>query len=109
VTIDATAALLERVFPAVPRISRPEYLHRLYEDSPMGPVVESNLDDEQGRGGHYALTPLELTSDGAPLVGALSLNTVVRESPLNLIYRDLRGSARPGPFARFELLDFDAC
>ena len=78
-TIDATAALLERVFPDASRISRPEYLRWLYEDSPFGPVIEANLDDEEGRAGHYALVPLDLTDDGAPRAGALSLNTAVDE------------------------------
>ncbi len=78
-TIDATAALLAQVFPDAPRIARPDYLRWLYESSPAGPVVEANLDDEQGRAGHYALVPLDLANDGAPLAGALSLNTAVHE------------------------------
>jgi GNAT superfamily N-acetyltransferase len=78
-TIDATAALLRHVFPGAPRIAHADYLRWLYQSSPMGPVVEANLDDEHGRAGHYALMPLDLTSDGAPLAGALSLNTAVHE------------------------------
>lgn len=78
-TIDATAALLERVFPDANRISRPEYLRWLYEDSPFGTVIEANLDDDAGRAGHYALVPVALTADGAPYAGALSLNTAVDE------------------------------
>lgn len=77
-TIDPTAALLEQVFPGT-RISRPDYLRWLYEQSPFGPVVETNLDDEQGRAGHYAVTPLELSVDGAPQRAGLSLNTAVHE------------------------------
>src|SRR4249920_2814311 len=77
--IDATAALLERVFPDAPRISQPGYLRWLYEDSPFGPAIEANLDDNEGRAGHYALVPIALTNDGAPCAGALSLNTAVDE------------------------------
>ena len=76
-TIDATATLLERVFPDAPRISRPEYLRWLYEDSPFGSVIEANLDDSEGRAGHYAVVPVDLADDGARRAGALSLNTAV--------------------------------
>lgn len=79
VTIEATAALLARVFPDADRISRPEYLRWLYESSPFGPVIEANIDDEEGRAGHYALVPIALTSSGAEWAGALSLNTAVDE------------------------------
>jgi GNAT superfamily N-acetyltransferase len=78
-TIDATAALLRSTFPDATRISAPEYLRWLYEDSPFGPVVEANLDDEQGRAGHYAVVPIGLVSDGVECRGALSLNTAVDE------------------------------
>jgi hypothetical protein len=79
VTIDATAELLARVFPHAPRISRPDYLRWLYLESPFGRVVETNLDDEQGRAGHYALVPIALVDGGGPCAGALSLNTAVDE------------------------------
>jgi GNAT superfamily N-acetyltransferase len=79
VTIEATAALLARVFPDAHRIARPEYLRWLYEASPFGPVVEANLDDGRGRAGHYALVPIALTADGASQTAALSLNTAVDE------------------------------
>ncbi|HEY2715548.1 MAG TPA: hypothetical protein VGI73_04930 [Solirubrobacterales bacterium] len=78
-TIDATAALLRATFPDASRISAPEYLHWLYEESPFGPVIEANLDDEQGRAGHYAAVPIALVSDGVECRGALSLNTAVDE------------------------------
>lgn len=78
-SIEATADLLQRVFPDAQRVSQPRYLRWLYEDSPFGPAIEANLDDEQGRAGHYALVPLALTSDGADYAGALSLNTAVDE------------------------------
>jgi GNAT superfamily N-acetyltransferase len=78
-TIDATATLLERTFPDTPRISQPQYLRWLYEESPFGAVIEANLDDEQGRAGHYALVPVALSSDGSEVPGALSLNTAVDE------------------------------
>src|ERR1700742_3781657 len=78
-TIEEPAALLRRPFPEAPRISEPRYLRWLYEESPFGAVVEANLDDEQGRAGHYAVVPIELVSDGAECPGALSLNTAVDE------------------------------
>ena len=76
--IAPTAALLAEVFPGT-RVSRPDYLRWLYEQSPFGLVIEANLDDELGRAGHYAVVPIALTRDGAPLDGALSLNTAVHE------------------------------
>jgi hypothetical protein len=76
--IAATAALLGDVFPGT-RVSRPDYLAWLYEESPFGPVIESNLDDEMGRAGHYAVVPIAMIRDGAPFEGALSLNTAVHE------------------------------
>lgn len=78
-TVDATAALLGRVFPDAPRLARPEYLRWLYEDSPFGPVIEANLDDAEGRAGHYALVPTALAAADEPRAGALSLNTAVDE------------------------------
>lgn len=78
-TVDATAALMRRAFPEATRISAPEYLRWLYEDSPFGSVIEANLDDEQGRAGHYAVVPIDLVSDGVECRGALSLNTAVDE------------------------------
>lgn len=78
-TIEATAALLQRVFPDAARISQPAYLHWLYEESPFGRVIEANIDDNEGRAGHYALVPLTLISDGVEYRGALSLNTAVDE------------------------------
>jgi hypothetical protein len=76
--ISKTAALLAEVFPGS-GISQPEYLRWLYEQSPFGPVIETNLDDELGRAGHYALVPITLTRDGADRSAALSLNTAVHE------------------------------
>ncbi len=77
-TIASTAALLAEVFPGT-RVSRPDYLRWLYEESPFGVAIEANLDDELGRAGHYALVPITLVQDGTPLDGALSLNTAVHE------------------------------
>lgn len=77
--VEATSALLARVFPDAQRISRPAYLRWLYEQSPFGPVIEANRDDDRGRAGHYALVPIALVADGAPRAGALSLNTAVDE------------------------------
>ncbi len=77
-TIAATAALLAEVFPGA-RVSRPDYLVWLYEESPFGQAIETNLDDELGRAGHYAVVPIAMTRDGVPFAGALSLNTAVHE------------------------------
>jgi len=76
--IPATAALLAEVFPGSD-ISQPEYLRWLYEKSPFGPVIETNLDDERGRAAHYALVPIALSRDRAEHRAALSLNTAVHE------------------------------
>lgn len=77
-TISQTATLLAEVFPGSD-ISQPEYLRWLYEQSPFGPAIETNLDDERGRAGHYALVPIALTRDGIDRSAALSLNTAVHE------------------------------
>src|SRR5947207_9545516 len=75
-SLEATAALLGTVFPGS-RVARGDYLSWLYEDSPLGGVIEMNLDDELGRAGHYALVPIDLVDDGVSVAGALSLNTAV--------------------------------
>jgi hypothetical protein len=76
--ISQTSGLLAEVFPGA-YISQPEYLKWLYEQSPFGQVIETNLDDGRGRAGHYALVPIVLTRDGVEHSGALSLNTAVHE------------------------------
>lgn len=77
-TIEATAGLLEEVFPGT-RTARPDYLRWLYVESPFGEAIEANSDDDAGRAGHYAIVPIDLVADGAPRRGALSLNTAVSE------------------------------
>jgi Acetyltransferase (GNAT) domain len=77
-SISQTATLLADVFPGSD-ISQTEYLRWLYEQSPFGGVIETNLDDELGRAGHYALVPITMTRDGVELSAALSLNTAVHE------------------------------
>ncbi|MGO8906720.1 MAG: hypothetical protein ACLQMH_14035 [Solirubrobacteraceae bacterium] len=77
-TVAPTAALLATVFPGA-HTARADYLEWLYQDSPFGPVVETNLDDDHGRIGHYAVVPIALTQDGVPRQAALSLNTAVHE------------------------------
>jgi len=76
--LEPTAALLSAVFPGS-HISRPEYLRWLYRESPFGPVIESNLDDDEGRAAHYALVPVTISRDGHDYPAALSLNTAVHE------------------------------
>ncbi len=77
-TTAKTAALLAQVFPGA-RVARPEYLKWLYETSPFGEVIETNLDDEHGRAGHYALVPIVLSRDGVDHRAALSLNTAIHQ------------------------------
>lgn len=74
--LGATAELLRQVFPGS-RIGDITYLHWLYVKSPFGAVIESNLDDDHGRAGHYALVPITLRSADEVMAGALSLNTAV--------------------------------
>ncbi len=73
-----TAALLAEVFPGSP-VASVEYLRWLYEQSPFGPVIQTNVDDDRGRAGHYALVPITLARDGEDYRGALSLNTAVHQ------------------------------
>ena len=54
-------------------VANVEYLRWLYQESPFGPVIETNLDDERGRAGHYALVPITLARDGVDHPAALSL------------------------------------
>ncbi len=75
---DATARMLGSVFPGT-RLGDVDYLHWLYRTSPAGDVVESNLDDDEGRAGHYAVVPCALADGRGPIRGALSLNTAVEE------------------------------
>ena len=76
--LEATAQLLSEVFPGS-HIANVQYLRWLYEQSPFGGVIESNLDDDRGRAGHYALVPITLARDGVDHPAALSLNTAVHE------------------------------
>jgi GNAT superfamily N-acetyltransferase len=76
--LEATSGLLEETFPGA-GAGDLAYLRWLYDASPFGPVVEVNLDDDQGRAGHYAIVPVELSIDGRDRLGALSLNTAVHE------------------------------
>ncbi|MEA2167371.1 MAG: hypothetical protein QOF76_671 [Solirubrobacteraceae bacterium] len=77
-SLAATSRLLGEVFPGA-RIGAPAYLSWLYVESPFGAVVEANLDDDQGRAGHYAIVPCDVLVDRVPRAGALSLNTAVHE------------------------------
>lgn len=74
--VEQTALLLADVFPHA-RIGDADYLRWLYFESPLGSVIETNLDDDAGRAGHYALVPFGCVEDGQPRAGALSLNTAV--------------------------------
>ncbi|WP_158276762.1 GNAT family N-acetyltransferase [Paraconexibacter algicola] len=74
--LEATAELLAATFPES-GVGDVSYLRWLYREAPDGPVIETNLDDALGRAAHYALVPVPLTVDGAPVAGAVSLNTAV--------------------------------
>lgn len=76
--LQSTAGLLAEVFPSS-KMGQVDYLRWLYVDSPFGEVIETNLDDDLGRAGHYAVVPIALTVDGVRHAGALSLNTAVHE------------------------------
>ena len=72
-------------------------------------MIESNLDDERGRAGHYALVPITLTRDGVDLdLRGVALPERLRESPLNLVHCSLSEKAPAPSIMRFEFLDFDA-
>lgn len=73
-----TGTLLSEVFPGSD-VARPDYLKWLYQDSPFGPIVEANFDDDIGRAGHYALTPITMARDDLDYAAALSLNTAVHQ------------------------------
>jgi len=75
---DPTGRLLREVFPGT-HVGDPAYLRWLYRDSPFGPVVETNVDDDAGRSAHYAVVPCTLDAPGGPVGAALSLNTAVHE------------------------------
>ncbi len=77
-SLTATATLLRQVFPDA-RVGDVAYLRWLYEQSPFGHVVETNVDDDHGRAAHYAVVPVALCVDGHETRGALSLNTAVHE------------------------------
>jgi GNAT superfamily N-acetyltransferase len=75
--LGATAALLDEVFPGA-GLGSERYLEWLYRDAPDGPAIERNVDDDDGRVGHYAVTPIALADpSGEAVRGALSLNTAV--------------------------------
>jgi GNAT superfamily N-acetyltransferase len=76
--LEATAELLSQVFPDS-HVASTEYLRWLYLESPFGPVIETNLDDDRGRVGHYALVPVTIARDGVDHPAALSLDTAVHE------------------------------
>ena len=61
--LSATAGLLAEVFPGS-HVASTDYLRWLYLESPFGPVIETNLDDDRGRAGHYALAPITIARDG---------------------------------------------
>lgn len=74
----ATGRILSDVFPGS-RIGGADYLRWLYRDSPAGPVVETNIDDEAGRSAHYAVVPCRFATREREITVGLSLNTAVSE------------------------------
>ncbi len=77
-SLSLTSGLLDAVFPGT-NVADIEYLRWLYLGSPFGSVIETNLDDDLGRRGHYALVPIVLSTGGQSHQGALSLNTAIAE------------------------------
>lgn len=78
-TSDALAAraeLLESVFPGTPP-GRVDYLGWLYDKNPDGTVIATDVADDQGIAGHYAVVPVTLGVGMRTVRGALSLNTAV--------------------------------
>jgi hypothetical protein len=74
--LEATSRLLVEAFGAGGPTSVP-YLDWLYRQNPAGPPVESNLDDAEGRTGHYAVVPKLLAAHEETWRLGLSLNTAV--------------------------------
>jgi GNAT superfamily N-acetyltransferase len=74
----ATSQLLNEVFPGT-RVGDRDYLRWLYADNPDGEAFEANLDDEQGRAGHYSVTPCVIRERGRDVPSVLSLNSAVHE------------------------------
>lgn len=54
-----------------------DYLKWLYHDNPSGEKIQANLDDEDGRVGHYVVVPQSYSYELQPIKVALSLNTAV--------------------------------
>jgi GNAT superfamily N-acetyltransferase len=75
---EPTRRLLAEVFPGSD-VADADYLRWLYRDRPDGAVVETNVDDEQGRAAHYALVPCRFATPKGTIGVGLSLNTAVAE------------------------------
>lgn len=75
---ESTGRLLDEVFSGT-RVGGADYLRWLYRESPFGAVIETNVDDDQGRSAHYAVVPFVLDAPEGEVPVALSLNTAVAE------------------------------
>jgi hypothetical protein len=74
--LDATADLLSQVFGDGPTTTLP-YLSWLYRSNPCGFPYERNVEDTQGRSGHYAVIPQVYAGGADHWRACLSLNTAV--------------------------------
>ena len=75
--LEKTRKLLKEVFPGELKFDDQKFLHWEYFLSPNGPVIQTNLDHESKRIGHYALVPQRWILNGEELNVTLSLNTAI--------------------------------
>src|SRR5262249_27337946 len=61
-----------------PRLVDTSYIHWLYDESPYGPAVQRNADDEGVRVAHYAMIPQRYRGADGVVPAGFSLNAVVR-------------------------------
>ena len=78
-SVEISRVLLREVFPDDAKFRTSDYLRWLYLKSPSGEVIDANVDDANGRLGHYAVVPQRWRVRGTITSVALSLNTAVSE------------------------------
>jgi hypothetical protein len=92
---DLNNALLAAELPNA-RLVDTSYIHWLYDESPYGPAVQRNADDEGERVAHYAMIPQRYRGPQGVVPAGFSLNAVVRT-----------GAQRQGWFRRLGLEVYD--
>lgn len=70
-------ALLAAELPNA-RLVDTAYIHWLYDESPYGPAVQRNADDEGQRVAHYGMIPQRYRGAGGVVPAGFSLNAVVK-------------------------------